>query len=121
MIMAKKKAGDGVPPAATVPPEAATLDASVLYLDASLNIQNIEQSAATLRERLASPGALTIDLSRVANVDTAGIQILLAFRNEAPSRGLSLEFRGQSAALTQALSVLGLQGQLAAAPSHATQ
>jgi anti-anti-sigma regulatory factor len=111
--MAKKKAVGSASP--SVP------DESVLCLDATLTIQNIEQFAGLLRERLTKPGAVTIDLSRVANVDTAGIQVLLAFRNEAPSRGLALEFRGQTAALTQALGVLGLQGQLAAAPSHATQ
>ncbi len=119
--MARKKANEVAVPETVVPPKAAAPDDSVFYLPATLSIQTIAQSAASLRERLARPGALTVDLSRVLNVDTAGIQTLLAFCNEAPQRGLTLEIRGQSAALTQALAGLGLQGQIPAASSHATQ
>jgi anti-anti-sigma regulatory factor len=119
--MARKKSSEGAPAQAAVPTEAAIPDDSVVYLDSALDIQHIEKVAAGLRERLAGSVALTIDLSRVSNVDTAGVQLLLAFCNEAPGRGVSLEFRGQTAALTQALAVLGLQGQIPAAASHATE
>jgi anti-anti-sigma regulatory factor len=121
LIMARKKSSEGVQPETAVAPVTATPEDPILYVDASLNIKNIEQIAASLMARLARPGALTIDLSRVTNVDTAGVQLLLAVCNEAPGRGMSLEFRGHSAALTQALALLGLQGQIPAAPSHATQ
>ena len=119
--MARKKSSEGVLPQTAAVPETATLEDPVLYLGASLDIKNIEQAAASLMARLAGPGTLTIDLSRVSNVDTAGVQLLLALRNETPGQGMNIEFRGQSAALTLALASLGLQGQLPAASSHATQ
>ena len=119
--MARKKSSEGVQPQTAVAPVTTTPEDPVLHLDASLDIKNIEQIAASLMARLARPGALTIDLSRVSVVDTAGVQLLMALCTEAPGRGMSLEFRGQSAALTQALALLGLQGQIPAAPSHATQ
>jgi ABC-type transporter Mla MlaB component len=119
--MARKKSSEGVQPQTVVAPVTASPEDPVLYVDASLDIQHIEQVAASLMGRLAAPGAVTIDLSRVSNVDTAGVQLLLALCNEASGRGMNLEFRGQSAALTEALSLLGLQGKIPAAPSHATQ
>jgi anti-anti-sigma regulatory factor len=42
-------------------------------------------------------------------VDTAGVQLLLSFRMEAAKRGVHVEIRGESAAFTQALAVLGLR------------
>jgi len=119
--MARKKASESAPLPETAAPVAATLEDPVFYLDATVDIKHIVQAAGRVRARLAEPGTLTVDLSRVSNIDTAGVQLLLALCNEAPGRGSSLVFRGQSAALTQALAILGLQGQIPAAPSHATQ
>jgi anti-anti-sigma regulatory factor len=118
--MARKKASVGIAPQTDVPAAAAVPEDLALYLDSMLDIKHIEQTAAALRARLETPGSLTIDLSRVSNVDTAGVQLLLALCNDAPGLGLSLEFRGQSAVLTQALALLGLQDRIRTAPSHAT-
>jgi anti-anti-sigma regulatory factor len=118
--MARKKANVVAPPETAALPPAAAPEDHVLYLDTMLDIKHIEQTAACVRARLEKPDALTIDLSRVSVVDTAGVQLLVALCNEAPRLGLSLEFRGQSAGLTQALALLGLQDRIRASPSHAT-
>jgi anti-anti-sigma regulatory factor len=52
---------------------------------------------------------LTIDLTHIAAIDTAGVQLLMGFQIAAAKRGTPLNFAGESVALTQALNVLGLR------------
>jgi anti-anti-sigma regulatory factor len=58
-------------------------------------------------------------VSRISAVDTSGVQLLLALLLEAPKRGLNLCLRGESAVLTKALQMLGLEGTMRAAHGHA--
>ncbi len=90
----------------------------VHYLDANLEIQNIEAARRELAEMFARALPVTVDVSRITSIDTAGVQLLLAVCNAAPKHGVSVEFRGQSAALSNALAVLGLQGAIPLAPRH---
>jgi anti-anti-sigma regulatory factor len=78
-------------------------------LEPSLQIKDVEEAHRQLMEMLAGDGVLTVNISRVSAVDTAGIQLLLAFQTEVVKRGVSLEFRGESAAITHALTALGLR------------
>jgi anti-anti-sigma regulatory factor len=76
-----------------------------ICLEPSLEIKDLA-TALTRAPRL------TVDVSRVAAIDTAGVQLLLAFQSDAEKRGVVTEYRGESAALAHALAVLGLRDRL---------
>lgn len=82
---------------------------SKFYLETSLQIKDVEDAHRQLTAMLAGGGALVVDVSHVSAVDTAGVQLLLSFQGEAAQRGASIEFRGKSAAITHALTTLGLR------------
>jgi len=88
------------------------------HLEPSLEIEDVEDAHKRLMARLARGAAVTIDISRVAAVDTAGVQLLVAFQSEAVKRGVSVEFCGHSIALTHAFTVLGLAAAMPIASAH---
>ena len=65
-----------------------------------------ERGTAPVRP-VASPTP-TLDLSAVAAIDSAGVQLLLALRNSLADRGKVLHCHGAQPAVAQALQVLGL-------------
>jgi anti-anti-sigma regulatory factor len=125
---AKKPAPDSGNPAASdcaVPPAAPAADEpseplrqappppmapGLVQLDPGLEIKDVEGVHKRLLAALQPGLVLNIDMSRVTTVDTAGVQLLLALRGEAESRGVVIEVIGESAAFNQALAVLGLAG-----------
>ena len=111
--MSKKKATENVSAA----PQADRSD-SVYHLEANLEIQSLEETRRDLAESLARGLPMSIDVSRIASIDTAGVQLLLALRSGAAKSGVSVEFLGESAVLSNALAMLGLQGALPLAPRH---
>jgi ABC-type transporter Mla MlaB component len=82
---------------------------SPLEADAGKEFKDVEDAHRQLTAMLAGGGAMLVDVSRVGAVDTAGVQLLLAFQGEAVKRGVSIEFHGRSAAITHALTALGLR------------
>lgn len=81
--------------------------------------------AAEQRSRLlslleASPaatGALQLDLSGVTDIDSAGVQLLLATQRSLAARGRALQLQAPSAAVRDALATFGLGAALAASPA----
>ena len=69
-------------------------------------------AAASLKEKLlgALKGAsrLQVDLSRVAEVDTAGMQLLVLAKREALAAGKTLRLVGHSAATLDAIDLFAL-------------
>ena len=111
--MAKKQA--------TVPVSEAPQDHSkdsVYILDANFEIQNLEETRRDLVDSLTRGLPVTVDVSRIATIDTAGVQLLIALRNAASKHGVSVEFRGESTALSNALLMLGLPDAIPVAPRH---
>jgi ABC-type transporter Mla MlaB component len=101
--------------------ESTAVEASVnrkFHLDPSLEIKDVEDVHKRLMARLARGAAVTVDVSRVGAVDTAGVQLLVAFQSEAVKRGVPVEFCGLSTALTHALTVLGLGATVRIASVH---
>jgi len=94
-------------PATTVVATVAAQGAMVI-LPHGLEIKDVEAIHRNLSDALDTGQPLTIDLSHVAAVDTAGIQLLLALQTEAKNRGTPLTFAGHSTPFRQAISVLGL-------------
>jgi ABC-type transporter Mla MlaB component len=101
--------------------EGTAVEASVntkFHLEPSLEIKDVEDVHKRLMARLARGAAVTVDVSRVGAVDTAGVQLLVAFQGEAVKQGVSVEFCGNSTALTHALTVLGLGAVVRIASAH---
>jgi anti-anti-sigma regulatory factor len=80
-----------------------------IQLEPGLEIKDAEGVHRLLLAALGDGRAVTVDVGCVHAVDTAGAQLLLAFQGEASRRGVSVEFRGESAPLTHTLAVLGLR------------
>jgi anti-anti-sigma regulatory factor len=72
--------------------------------------------AADLKTNLAplvSHGApVTLDGSSVQRIDTASLQLLVAFMRDRRANGLPVEWAGQAPAFRDALSLLGLSAAL---------
>ena len=89
-----------------------------VQLDPGLEIKDAEGVHRLLSAALVEGRAIAVDVGRVQAVDTAGAQLLLAFQGEASRRGVTIEFRGESAPLIHTLAVLGLRDKFSFAVSH---
>jgi anti-anti-sigma regulatory factor len=91
--------------AGATPPLAAD---TVLQLGAGLEIKDVESLHKQLTSMLERGPSVTLDISHVAAMDTAGVQLLLAFQSEAAKRGVAIDYSGRSNAFTHALTAVGL-------------
>lgn len=57
----------------------------------------------------ADGGVLSLDLSAVSEIDSAGLQLLLALRASLAERGRALRLQSPNAMVLEALRTLGLQ------------
>lgn len=79
--------------------------------------------AATHRERLleilaGQPGDLRLDLGGVSDIDSSGVQLLLATRLSLQQQGLALRLAPCSSAVREALSTFGLDTLLGDGAGH---
>jgi anti-anti-sigma regulatory factor len=89
-----------------------------VQLEPGLEIKDAEDVHRLLSAALVERRAIAVDVGRVQAVDAAGAQLLLAFQGEASRRGVTIEFRGESAPLVHTLAVLGLRDKLSFAVPH---
>ena len=89
-----------------------------VQLEPSLEIKDAEDVHRLLSAALVERRAIAVDVGRVQAVDAAGAQLLLAFQGEASRRGVTIEFRGESAPLIHTLAVLGLRDKLSFVVPH---
>ena len=95
---------------------ASDADPGPLALGPELTIAHAAAWRDTLVDALCSrAGDLALDLSAVTDIDSAGVQLLLAMRRSINERGSALTLAGLSPAVADALAVFGLDHQLAAA------
>ena len=83
-----------------------------LEIKGEFNIFTAEELRLQLLEALATSTELEIDLAHVSEVDSAGLQLMLATKREAAGRNLAVHFTGHSPAVCDALELLKLSGQL---------
>ncbi len=85
-----------------------------IRLGDSLTIAQIRRVHGELKQLFAATGGsvLTLDGSAVEAVDTAGVQLLVAFLREAGARGITVRWRSASPALRDCASRLGLREAL---------
>jgi ABC-type transporter Mla MlaB component len=72
--------------------------------------------AGSLKERLAGllgePQAVTLDITALQRIDTAGLQVITAFVRERAGHGRPVEWRGTAPVLITAAHLLGLTSVL---------
>lgn len=84
----------------------------MIKLGASLRIQDVETSHRLLTQTLEEGTPVRIDLGELADVDTAGVQLLIAYGREAARRGIEVHWSGEAPVLLNALRLLGMNGSL---------
>lgn len=89
-----------------------------LRLEPELTIYSAAQVKQALVDALVARNALTLDLTDVCEVDSAGVQLLLAAMRHAGAQGVPLLLASHSEAVQEAFALLGLDAQLA--PLHST-
>lgn len=85
-----------------------------LALDGELTIYRAEALKAELLAAAHAKGDVELDLSAVIEIDTTGVQLLLAFAKSLAARGVPLRFTHASAPVREAFGLLGIEGRLAA-------
>lgn len=93
-------------------------DTRQLVLDGALSIYTAADTKPRLSSALQGAIALEIDLSGVEEFDCAGLQLLLATREQARRMDIDLHFRGVSPAIAELLRLSGLGTTLLAEENH---
>ncbi len=91
--------------------------AQVWQLESHLQIQHVEEEMQRVLPMVETGAPLAIEIGKLKVVDTAGVQLLLAVRQEFVRRGTPVYVRGQSEALSKALVSLGLVAAMAGGPA----
>ena len=77
-----------------------------------LNIFNAAEQRQRLLEAIDACDAVEVDLSLVSDIDSAGLQLMLAAKREAGLRNKELAFSGHSVAVCAVLALCGLSQHL---------
>ncbi|MBW4052955.1 MAG: STAS domain-containing protein [Proteobacteria bacterium] len=85
---------------------------SALTLAAECTVAEADALQSQLARRLQEPGAVTVDVSALQRIDTAGLQLLAAFVRDRRTAGRAVKWRGRAAALDSAASLLGVNDML---------
>lgn len=115
-MIAKAKAAPVVAPAAApvaTPVAAPAVAASApaagrIVLGVSCTIHEAQALRAQLLAQAALPGPYEIDGSAVQQIDTAGVQLVVAFALDCLERAISYSWKGRSPVLEEAIRVLGV-------------
>jgi len=79
-----------------------------VVLGVACTIHEAQALRGQMLEQSAHPGPYEIDGSAVRQVDTAGVQLVVAFALDCLERGISYRWKGRSPALEEAIRVLGV-------------
>ena len=96
-------------PTVTVPaPVTAAARLVRVVLGTSCTIQEAAAVRAHLLAQAAQPGPYEIDGASVEQVDTAGVQLVVAFALDCLEKGVAYKWLGRSATLEKAIELLGV-------------
>jgi phospholipid transport system transporter-binding protein len=84
----------------------------VFALSADCTVAESAALKSSLLQTLARPTPVTIDITCVQRIDTAGIQLIAAFVREREALGLQVHWRGTAPAFTSAARLLGVASVL---------
>lgn len=94
--------------AANEPGSNATSPRGCVVLGAVCTIREAQALREHLLEQQALPGPYEIDGTAVQEIDTAGVQLVVAFALDCLEKGVSYHWRGRSPALDEAIRILGV-------------
>jgi anti-sigma B factor antagonist len=111
------------PAAAAAPAEAALAEAApaaALMVEGEMTVYRAVELKDAMLGALRRSGAVEVDLSRVTEFDSAGVQVLLLGKQLAAARSQELRLTATSPAVDEVLALLNLRGHLGlAAPEQA--
>lgn len=84
--------------------------APALTLEGELTIYHVAEARGQLAEALDQGPALQLNLSAVAELDTAGVQLLVWLKQEAHRRGRALVLFAHSPAVVEVFDLLKVGG-----------
>ncbi len=94
-------------------PGSAVQDAVTFSLPPSVTIENAEALAGELKQLAQSEkSAFVLDVSKVENVTTPGLQLIVSLSKTLAAQGGLLEIRGEKEGMIQALRDTGLDSLL---------
>jgi anti-anti-sigma regulatory factor len=82
--------------------------AACVELDARLDIAQAAELHRALRAHLAKGGPVTVDGTRVEEIDTAMLQLLASLWRTSGERGIACRWKGASGALRRTATLLGM-------------
>jgi phospholipid transport system transporter-binding protein len=100
-------------------PPASPLASGKVVLGASCTIHEAPALRSHLIDQASHPGPYEIDGSAVQQIDTAGLQLVVAFALDCLEKGVHYVWTGRSAVLDEAIRTLGV-GALLESPGAAT-
>ena len=83
-----------------------------LEIKGEMNIFTAAVCRQQLLDALEQPGDVEVDLSAVSEIDSAGVQLMIAAKREAAARSRTLRFAGHSRAVFDALELFDIGGHL---------
>ncbi len=83
-----------------------------LLLEEDLTIYHASTHKARFLEALSAQDSVELDLSKVAEMDTAGVQLLMLFKREAQRLGKEGRLVGHSPAVREVIDFLHLAARL---------
>jgi len=83
-----------------------------LRLAAECTVAEAEALKSALGRRLQQSEPVTLDVSALQRIDTAGLQLLAAFVRDRRTAGRAVAWRGRASALETAAVLLGLHAML---------
>ena len=86
-------------------------------LPAECTLAGASELKTHLTPLLSHPASVKLDGSRVRRIDTASLQLLVAFIRDRRANGLPIEWMGQTPTLGHAVNLLGLTAELDAGGS----
>ena len=101
------------------PPAAPPAPGAKVVLGACCTIHEAPALRSHLIAQASQPGPYEIDGSGVQQIDTAGLQLVVAFALDCLEKGVHYVWSGRSAALEEAIRTLGV-GALLESPGAAT-
>jgi ABC-type transporter Mla MlaB component len=103
---ARRKAASGTRRASRPPEDGA------LTLAADCTVAEVDALKSALTRRLNESAPVTLDVSALQRIDTAGLQLLAAFVRDRRTAGRAIAWRGRASALEAAAGLLGLHHML---------
>ncbi len=107
-VAAPAAAPTAVTSAPAEPPTPAVESGGSVLLGTSCTIHEAQALRAKLLAHAETPGPYEIDGRNVQQVDTAGVQLVVAFALDCLERNIKYSWKGRSAALDEVIRVLGV-------------